>query len=356
MRSATERLPRSRILLTTWVTSTEWYTGSGINSRRGAGPLRGMARLSLPLRAVAAAGLLAVADAGGVERAADDLVANAGEVLHTTAADEHDRVLLEVVALARDVGGDLHAAREPHTRDLAQRRVRLLRRVRVDACAHAPPLGRSLQRGRLGLGGLRLPTLADQLLDRGHGGSRIVVGAVSGQPRSTHPPGLGQGAGDRYTANPSPRCWSAASSSISEGATPAFFATILPHAESTDMRLGKRACTASSIFVSSCVERARSAGESGSYEATSRLPGGGCQIPSATSTTERMASTRSGVATLHLPNWRCGETRSGGMKTRKPCRWSDTNSPSLTKLELTRVEGLEEVTCSGGPARSPSAR
>src|SRR4051812_49648317 len=34
---------------------------------------------------------LAVAHAGGVERAADDLVANAGKVLHTTAAHEHDR-------------------------------------------------------------------------------------------------------------------------------------------------------------------------------------------------------------------------------------------------------------------------
>ena len=41
--------------------------------------------------------------ARGVERAADDVVANAREVLHAAAADEHDRVLLEVVALARDV-------------------------------------------------------------------------------------------------------------------------------------------------------------------------------------------------------------------------------------------------------------
>src|SRR5258705_6943909 len=110
MRSATARLPRSRILLTTWVTSTEWYTGSGISSRRGAGPLRGTLRLLL--RAVPAAGLLAVAHAGGVERAADDLVANAGEVLHTTAAHEDDRVLLEVVAFTRDVRGDLHPAGE----------------------------------------------------------------------------------------------------------------------------------------------------------------------------------------------------------------------------------------------------
>ena len=72
--------------------------------------MRGIGQLVL-LGAVAATGLLAVLDARGVERAADDLVADAREVLHTAAADEHDGVLLEVVALAGDVGGDLHAAR-----------------------------------------------------------------------------------------------------------------------------------------------------------------------------------------------------------------------------------------------------
>src|SRR5215207_7362309 len=87
--------------------------------RLGAGPLRGMSALLL-LRAVTAASLLAVLDTLGVERAADDLVADAGEVLHPAAADEHDRVLLEVVAHTRDVSGDLDAAREAHTGDLAK--------------------------------------------------------------------------------------------------------------------------------------------------------------------------------------------------------------------------------------------
>src|SRR3954454_6863760 len=98
--------------------------GSGMSSRRGAGPLRGTS--ALLLGAVAAAGLLAVAHTRGVERAADDLVAHTRQVLHTPAAHEHDGVLLQVVALARDVGGDLHATGQPHTGDLAQRGVRLL--------------------------------------------------------------------------------------------------------------------------------------------------------------------------------------------------------------------------------------
>src|SRR5436305_11831194 len=89
----------------------------------------------LALRAVAAAGLLAAAHTLGVERAADDLVADAGQVLHPAAAEEHDRVLLEVVADARDVGRDLDAAAQPHAGDLAEGGVGLLRGARVDADA-----------------------------------------------------------------------------------------------------------------------------------------------------------------------------------------------------------------------------
>src|SRR5262245_55303349 len=140
MRSAVDFLPRCRILLTSWVTTTDRYTGSGMRSRRGAGPLRGMSS-TLPFRAVAAAGLAPAADAAGVERAAHDLVADAGQVLHAAAAHEHDRVLLEIVALTRDVRSDLRAGGEAHPGDLAERRVRLLRRVGEDAGAHAAALG-----------------------------------------------------------------------------------------------------------------------------------------------------------------------------------------------------------------------
>src|SRR5207302_8206452 len=84
------------------------------------------------------------------------------------AAHQHDRVLLQVVPDARDVGGDLDLAGEPDSRHLAQGGVRLLGRGRVDARANAPALGAALQgRGR-GLGNLVLAALADQLLDSGH--------------------------------------------------------------------------------------------------------------------------------------------------------------------------------------------
>src|SRR3954452_15143477 len=118
MRSASWRLPPTRILFTSWVTSGELYTGSAITGWRGAGPLRGMSALLL-LRAVTAAGLLAVADTLGVQRTADDLVTDARKVLHAAAAHEHDRVLLQVVADARDVRRDLDLAAELHASDLA---------------------------------------------------------------------------------------------------------------------------------------------------------------------------------------------------------------------------------------------
>src|SRR6516162_4195016 len=122
----------------------------------------------LLLRAVPAARLLAVAHALGVEGTADDLVTDTRQVPHPATAYQHDRVLLQIVPDARDVGGDLDLAGEPDSGHLAQRRVRLLGRGRIDARANAPALWASLQgRGR-GLGYLVLAALADQLLDSGH--------------------------------------------------------------------------------------------------------------------------------------------------------------------------------------------
>src|SRR5689334_9227118 len=79
------------------------------------------------LRAVFRAALLALTDTGAIERAAHRVIADAGKILHAAAADEHYRMLLQVVALATDVARDLVAVRQPHAADLAQRRVRLLR-------------------------------------------------------------------------------------------------------------------------------------------------------------------------------------------------------------------------------------
>src|SRR3989441_7963412 len=120
------------------------------------------------LGAVLRAALFPAGDARGVESPADDVVPNPGEVLDAAAPDHHDRVLLEVVADARDVGGHLEAVREPHPRNLPEGGVRLLRRRRVHANTDAALLRTRLHRGRLRLLPHRLATPSDQLVNGRH--------------------------------------------------------------------------------------------------------------------------------------------------------------------------------------------
>src|SRR5687767_955438 len=125
-------------------------------------------RLFRTLRAVFRTALLAVLDALRVEHAAQDVVADARKVLHAAAADHHHRVLLEVMALARDVADHLEAVGEADLGDLAERRVRLLRRRRVDARANPALLRARLHVTRLLAVDLLLPRFPDQLLYRRH--------------------------------------------------------------------------------------------------------------------------------------------------------------------------------------------
>src|SRR5262249_19741250 len=141
------------------------------------------------------AGLLAVGDARGIERGADDLVAEARQVLDAAATNQDDRVLLEVVPLAGNVGADLHLVRQAHARDLPKRRVRLLRRRRVDARADAPLLRRAAERRRLHLRLRRLAALANELIDSRHQFSVVLL------ERGLHTTKAG---GALATANPGP--------------------------------------------------------------------------------------------------------------------------------------------------------
>src|SRR2546425_6362916 len=114
MRSAVPRFPRDSTLFVSCVTRTLLNTGSGTTSRFGTGPFLGtrsplhakrapatgrrLALLRFSLGPVLRATLLAIANARRVERGTDDLVADAGQVLHATASNEHDRVFLQIVA------------------------------------------------------------------------------------------------------------------------------------------------------------------------------------------------------------------------------------------------------------------
>ena len=119
MPSAVAFLPPNISVFVNFATSLSLYLGSGMMlalryfaaAGHGDSPLSGLRALDAVLGALAVAvgfvGRGRARGAGGVERAADDVVANARQVLHAAAADEDDRVLLEVVTLARDVASSL---------------------------------------------------------------------------------------------------------------------------------------------------------------------------------------------------------------------------------------------------------
>src|SRR4029453_11787831 len=99
MPSATDFLPCDITELMNFVTSWELYSGSGRISRFATTRRLGIVILlvSLGLRAFGAVlgpALLAVGDSDRVERSADDVVADARQILHAAAADHDDRMLL----------------------------------------------------------------------------------------------------------------------------------------------------------------------------------------------------------------------------------------------------------------------
>ena len=60
----------------------------------------------------------AVGNTGGIQRATHNVIANTGKILHTTAANQHDGVLLQVVSLSGNLGVHLMGVRQTHTGNL----------------------------------------------------------------------------------------------------------------------------------------------------------------------------------------------------------------------------------------------
>src|ERR1700735_5115879 len=144
--------------------------GSGFTSRFSAEWRRDMicSRLLRTLRAVLRTALLTVLDALGIEDAAENMVAHAGQILDAAATDHDHGVFLKVVAFTWDVTDDFEAIGQAHLGDLAKRRVRLLRGRGVDARANAALLRRLLQRRHLLARLLYDAWTCDQLVDRRH--------------------------------------------------------------------------------------------------------------------------------------------------------------------------------------------
>src|SRR5690606_12786775 len=90
------------------------------------------------------------------------------QVLYTTAAHEHDRVFLQVVAFATDVRNDFVAVGEAHLGDLAQRGVRLLGGGGVHTGADTATLRAVFERGALAAFACDFARLAHELTNGWH--------------------------------------------------------------------------------------------------------------------------------------------------------------------------------------------
>jgi hypothetical protein len=120
------------------------------------------------LGTVLGTGLLAVRDALGIQDTSDNVVAHTGQVADTTASDEDNRVFLQVVAFAGDVGRDFDAIGKANTGHFTEGRVRLLGGHRFDLQAHASLGGVALHGRMLRLGPLHRAWLLDELINRRH--------------------------------------------------------------------------------------------------------------------------------------------------------------------------------------------
>ena len=121
------------------------------------------------------------------------MITHAWQILHPAAANQHNRVLLQFVADARNVGGDFDPVGQTNTGDLAQRRVRLLRGLRVHAGTDASFLRAKLQRRTRRLVARPLPARLHQLIKCRHSCcSSQVVGRrsfVVGKPNKSRTTG-----------------------------------------------------------------------------------------------------------------------------------------------------------------------
>ena len=103
------------------------------------------------------------------------MVTHAGQVAYTAAADEHHAVLLQVVANTRNVARTFDLIGQTDTGDLTQGGIGLFGGRGLNAQAHAALLRAALQdRSRRPVFDL-FPSLADQLIDRGHGNTSELM-------------------------------------------------------------------------------------------------------------------------------------------------------------------------------------
>jgi hypothetical protein len=112
--------------------------------------------------------LLTVSNAHGIQSAPNHVIANAWEVLNTATSDQDDRVLLQIVANAGNVGSHLNAIGQTDAGYFSQRRVWFLGSLRIHASTDTPLLRGTVESRTRGFVFDLLATLANKLVNCRH--------------------------------------------------------------------------------------------------------------------------------------------------------------------------------------------
>ena len=87
-------------------------------------------------RSVLRATLSPVSYSRCIQNAPDGVITNTGQILYAPPANQHDRMFLEIMALATDVTGNFKAVRQSHSGNLPECRIRFLRSGRIYPSTH----------------------------------------------------------------------------------------------------------------------------------------------------------------------------------------------------------------------------
>ena len=140
--------------------------------------LLGRCCLLRPFGAILRSTLLPPLNSYRVERSPNNVISNSRQVLNSTAANQHNRVLLKIVANPRDVRSHLYRISEANAGHLSKRRVGFLRRLSVNTRTDPALLWTRIQRRTGGLVLDLLPSLPDQLIQCRHVSSPLNLRAT----------------------------------------------------------------------------------------------------------------------------------------------------------------------------------
>ena len=121
-----------------------------------------------PFRTVLRTSLPPVSHSRCIQNTPDGVITNTGQILYAPPTNQHDRMFLEIMALASDVTGNFKAVRQSHSGNLPECRIRLLWSGRIYPSTHPSFLRGLRQRRHSRLLDMSLTRLPHKLVECWH--------------------------------------------------------------------------------------------------------------------------------------------------------------------------------------------